>query len=121
MKQPKEWISADEWDIRIMETGANSNSEPPRDLGVVEGYPLDPPDDAKGWKLVSWSLHAPGHYVCVWAKPKKRKVARAAKKPPETAAPPKTPSKRGRKPKEEPKSDTKQPELPNTGTSTAAE
>lgn len=74
MKQLKDWISADKFDVRVVWTGPGVEPAPP-DASLVEGWPLDPPDSNRGWMLVDFGIHE-NNYFTLWAKPK----ARAKKK-----------------------------------------
>jgi hypothetical protein len=68
----KEAIDATKYDIRILWTGLKEEHVSP-DAGVVEGYPLDPPDTGPGWLLVDWgveSLKDVDRYWTLWIREK---------------------------------------------------
>lgn len=78
----KEPIDATKYDIRILWTGLKEEHVSP-DVGVVEGYPLDPPDTGPGWLLVDWgveSLKDVDRYWTLWIR-EKTKVAKKRGRP----------------------------------------
>jgi hypothetical protein len=77
MKQLKDWISSDKFDVRVVWTGPGVEPAPP-DASLVEGWPLDPPDSNRGWMLVDFGIHE-NNYFTLWAKPKARAKKRARK------------------------------------------
>jgi hypothetical protein len=106
-------IDATKYDIRALWTGLKEEHVSP-DAGVVEGYPLDPPEDGAGWFLVDWRVESTkeaDRYWTLWAREKKAaKKPRTKKQKQKTDAQPEAaeaPKKRGRKarnkPPEEPK------------------
>ncbi len=77
-------IDATKYDIRILWTGPKEEHVS-ADAGVVEGYPLDPPDELPGWFLVDVgveSLKDTDRYWTLWIRAKtKVRAKRKAKKP----------------------------------------
>lgn len=102
-------IDGNKNDIRVLCTGPTDSD----DAGLVDGVPIDPPDDSPGWLLVDlWVEHDTVQekgekgslttrkvnpaYFQLWARPKsKQKKQRVSKVAPAETAP----KKRGRKPK----------------------
>lgn len=82
-------IDATKYDIRILWTGPKEEHVS-ADAGVVEGYPLDPPDELPGWFLEDFgveSLKDADRYWTLWTRAKtKVRAKRKAKKAPESVA-----------------------------------
>lgn len=86
-------LDGSKYDIRLLCTGSSDSD----DAGLVEGVPIDPPDDTPGWVLKAlWVEHDvlqekgdkatvvnrkvnPAHYQ-LWAKPKSKPKKPKAKK-----------------------------------------
>lgn len=73
-------IDASKYDIRVLWSGLLDHVPP--DAALVEGFPLDPPDDAPGWMLVEFRVE-PGkeadRYCTLWVRKKRIVRARRAK------------------------------------------
>ena len=95
-------IDATKYDIRILWTGIKEEHVS-ADAGVVEGYPLDPPDSLPGWLLADWGVETTkdaDRYWTLWIREKTKARKKRAKKATAAAPPPaEAPKKRGRKPK----------------------
>ena len=116
----KQCIDATKYETRVTKTG--ENIEPlPADAGLIDGWPIDRPDERSGWLLVDVFVVASDEYHALWARPRgKLKVKRKKKaKPtpqaeaisdtaPAPAAPTPTPT-RTRKPKPAPRKKVKKP------------
>lgn len=101
-------IDASKFDIRFLWSGIKEDHLS-RDAGVVDGYPLDPPDEFSGWFLVDWGYETTkeaDRYWGLWIREKgKRRAKPKARKPrdkaqaskPTPAAP--TEKRKGRKPR----------------------
>lgn len=68
-------IDATKFDVRGLWTGLKEEHTSP-DAGMVEGYPFDPPNQEKGWLLVSVTPFPamktePTSYFTLWIRPKK--------------------------------------------------
>lgn len=114
-------------DIRVLCTGSGESP----DAGLVEGVPIDPPDDSPGWILVRlWVEHDtlqekgekgaittrkvdPAYYQ-LWARPKsKAPKAKPTAVTPPPATPPAEGAKRGRgRPRSAPATPLEHPETP---------
>lgn len=100
-------IDASKYDIRVLWTGLKEEHVS-TDAGVVEGYPLDPPDEGP-WQLVDWGVETRkekdeyiDRYWTLWVcgkTPARKPRVKKAKAP---DAPQERPKKRGRKPKNKP-------------------
>lgn len=96
----REPIDATKYDIRMLWTGLKEEHVSP-DAGVVEGYPLDPPDTGPGWFLVDWgveSLKDVDRYWTLWIREKTAPKRGRPKKAVAASATNTTPPK-GRKPR----------------------
>lgn len=109
-------IDATKYDIRVLWTGLKEEHVS-ADAGIVEGYPLDPPDDGDGWYLVDWGVETmkeSDRYWTLWARektaPKRKKRAAAAKAPP--APKEKKPRTRRARPEPSPPDEQKPDEPP---------
>ena len=76
-------IDVSEYDVRVTWSGLKEDSVS-EDAGLIEGFPIDPPDDCSGWLLVNFGVEVAkdaDRYWSLWArkkvKPKKR-VKRAS-------------------------------------------
>jgi hypothetical protein len=81
-------IDATKYDIRVLWTGVKEEHVS-SDAGVVEGYPLDPPDAGK-WQLVEFGVETTkdaDRYWTLWIREKGRAKGRPKKKPAASAAP----------------------------------
>lgn len=103
-------LDGSKYDIRLLCTGTADSD----DAGLVEGVPIDPPDDTPGWVLKAlWVEHDvlqekgdkgtvvnrkvnPAHYQ-LWAKPKPKTKANLTKSKPKSGASDKEKPKRRRK------------------------
>lgn len=90
-------IDATKYDIRVLWTGLKEEHVS-ADAGVVEGYPLDPPDEGP-WQLVEFGIETTkdaDRYWTLWIREKTKARKKRAKK---VQAAPTEPKKRGRKPR----------------------
>lgn len=82
----KQCIDATKFETRIVKTGEGVDLPP--DVGLIEGWPIDPPDERPGWLLVDVFVvtgDKPEYHV-LWARPRgKAKKKPSKKKKPETA------------------------------------
>lgn len=75
-------IDASKYDVRVTWSGLKED-EVPADAGVVDGFPIDPPDDRSGWLLVDFGVVAvkeADRYWSLWARERvkaKKRVKRA--------------------------------------------
>lgn len=76
-------IDASVYDVRVTWAGLKEDVVP-ADAGVVEGFPIDPPDERAGWLLVEFGVEVAkdsDRYWSLWArekvKTKKRVKAKA--------------------------------------------
>lgn len=69
---PIDW---DKYDIRVLWTGVNEQHVS-ADLGLVEGYPIDPPDDLPGWILCGIETHVVKVRIKVEGEKKETEVER---------------------------------------------
>lgn len=102
MRKLNQPIDALKYDIRVLWTGLKEEHVS-ADAGIVEGYPLDPPDEGP-WHLVDFGIETTkevDRYWTLWIreKTKTRKPRKKAVAAP--AQPVHPPKKRGRKPKAE--------------------
>lgn len=81
-------IDATKFDIRGLWSGLEEEHIS-SDVGKVEGYPFDPPDEGAGWQLVAIQVYEgkkatdPDRYFTLWKRPKvkvrKKRKARTPK------------------------------------------
>ena len=74
-------IDASRYDVRVTWAGLKEDNVP-ADFGVVEGFPIDPPDDRLGWLLVEFGVEVAkdaDRYWSLWAR-EKTKATKAKKK-----------------------------------------
>lgn|SRR5574341_512889 len=91
-------IDATKYDIRVTWTGLKDDNVPP-DAVLVDGWPIDPPDELPGWFLVDFRVESGkdgDRYCSLWAREKTKAKVKKPKKAAQVAAAPKTPKKRGR-------------------------
>lgn len=84
----KQCIDATKFETRIVKTGEGVDLPP--DVGLIEGWPIDPPDERPGWLLVDVFVvtgDKPEYHV-LWARPRGKAKKPSKKKKPETAAVP---------------------------------
>lgn len=104
-------IDATKYDIRVLWTGTKEEHVS-ADAGVVEGYPLDPPDEFSGWFLEAVGVETTkeaDRYWTLWTREKT--AAKKARKSKQKAAPPEPKAPKEKKPRERKRRD-KPPEDP---------
>lgn len=108
-------IDASKYDVRVTWAGLKED-EVPADAGVIDGFPIDPPDERAGWLLVGFGVQAAkdaDRYWSLWAraKSKAKKRRQAALQSP--------PKKRGGGRKKKPSQETTGPTEPPQATDDA--
>lgn len=72
-------IDVGRYDVRVTWAGLKED-DVPADAGVVDGFPIDPPDDRTGWLLVEFGVQSTkeaDRYWSLWAREKVRAKKRA--------------------------------------------
>lgn len=81
-------IDASKFDIRFLWSGIKEDHLS-RDAGVVDGYPLDPPDEFSGWFLVDWGYETTkeaDRYWGLWIREKSKRRAKLKPRKPRDKA-----------------------------------
>jgi hypothetical protein len=92
-------IDAGRYDVRVTWAGLKEDFVP-ADAGVIEGFPIDPPDDRAGWLLVNFGVQSTkdaDRYWSLWAREKVRATKKRAKRVKALAADPVTKPRTPRK------------------------